>query len=319
MTIKHGHEDIGTLHLELYHDVVPRTVENFMALLEGGSGSRLTYRNSISHRLITGFMAQFGDITKGDGTGGESIYGPSFDDENFVKTHDRKGMLSMANSGPNTNGSQFFVTFRKTPHLDGKHVVFGHVDLERSGHVLRNLERIKTDKGDKPLKPVVVVDCGVVIEDDDDNDNNNPAEEEAISSLPTKNANDEEIAIGEEEDEEEPEDEQNMTKAQKMRNRMRKLKMKMNQARQLNQKALRQEGEAMGSEEGKVKQRKQQKWQEKKLQQDAWEAQNARAVKLGEETGVDAKYLVESASSSLVRIFFLNLFDLFTGWCMFIL
>jgi len=294
MTIKHGLDDIGTLHLELYDEIVPKTVKNFMALLEGGS-SRLTYRNSISHRLIPGFMAQFGDITKGDGTGGESIYGPTFEDENFQVKHIRAGMLSMANSGPNTNGSQFFVTFKPTPHLDDKHVVFGHVDLEQSGHVLKRLERVKTDKGDKPLKPVVVVDCGVVLEEEEMDDNTNVVAEE----LPTSNANEaeEEIDI----DEEEPdEDEANMTKAQKMKARMRKLKMKMNQARQLNQKALRQEGEAMGSEEGRNKQRKQQKWQEKKLQQDAWKAQNARAVKLGEETGVDAKYLVESASSSMV-------------------
>ena len=314
MTIKHGHDDVGTLHLELYHDVVPRTVENFMALLEGKSG-RLTYRNSISHRLITGFMAQFGDITKGDGTGGESIYGETFDDENFIRKHDRKGMLSMANSGPNTNGSQFFVTFRKTPHLDGKHVVFGHVDLEQSASALRNLERVKTDKGDNPLKPVVVVDCGVVIDDDEaaEDDNDGSAAEEV--NVPANNpANDDEINIDEEEEEE---DETNMTKAQKMKVRMRKLKMKMNQARQLNQKALRQEGEALGSEEGRAKQKKQQRWQEKKLQQDDWAAKNARAVKLGEETGVDAKYLVESASSSVVRVrfpyfFYVNCCILFT-------
>lgn len=297
MTIKHGHDDVGTLHLELYDEVVPKTVKNFMALLEGSG--RLTYKNSISHRLIPGFMAQFGDITKGDGTGGESIYGESFDDENFEMKHKQKGTLSMANSGPNTNSSQFFVTLKPTPQLDGKHVVFGHVDLERSYSVLTNLGRIKAEKGsDRPLKPVVVVDCGVVFDNDDSNDN--PAADENAATLPTKSntSNDDEIDI--EEEEEEPEvDESNMTKAQKMKNRMRKLKMKMNQARQLNRKALRQEGEAMGSEEGQVKQRKQQKWQEKKLQKDAWEAQNARAVQLGEETGVDAKYLVESASSSL--------------------
>jgi len=308
MTIKHGHDDLGTLHIELYHETCPLTVKNFMSILEGvegPSGQRLTYRNSICHRLVPGFMAQFGDITKGDGTGGESIYGPNFDDESFVKQHDRKGILSMANSGPNTNASQFFVTFRKTPHLDSKHVVFGHIDLEKSDFVLRKLEKVKTDKSDRPFKPVVIVDCGVLLKDDD---NTNLAEEIVGDGNQNQKVSREDFDLEDDEHKEEPEEEEgSVSKAQAIRNRLRTLKMKMNQARQLNRKALQKEGEAMGSEEGKARQRNQHKKQEKKMKQEAWQAHNARAVEFGKETGVDAKYLVEPASLSLARTISLTL------------
>ena len=109
LTLKHGHDDLGTLHLELYHDVVPKTVKNFMALLQGSG--RLSYRNSCSHRLIPQFMAQFGDITRGDGTGGESIYGPNFDDENFVKRHNyRRTIKEVYGAHLNKNGCRFHYT-----------------------------------------------------------------------------------------------------------------------------------------------------------------------------------------------------------------
>jgi cyclophilin family peptidyl-prolyl cis-trans isomerase len=303
VTIKHGPEEVGTLHLVLYHDVVPRTVKNFMALLEGSG--RLSYRNSISHRLIRGFMAQFGDITNGDGTGGDSIYGSSFADENFMKKHDRKGILSMANSGKDTNSSQFFISFSRLPHLDGKHVVFGHVDLERSASVLDKLEKIETDSGDKPLKPVVITDCGVVIDDQSNNiaiennpENNHVRASEGSESAP-KQVQEEEIVL-EEEPLDEPEDTTNMSKSQILKHRLRKIKMKMNQARQLNRKALMREGEEMGSEEGKAKLQKQKLIQEKKMRQEAWEVRNAMAVKKGEEVGVDAKYLTMPADTSVV-------------------
>jgi ATP-dependent RNA helicase DDX18/HAS1 len=149
---------------ELFADVVPRTAENFRALCTGERGrgqfgKPLSFRGCPFHRIIPGFMAQGGDFTKGDGTGGESVYGRTFPDENFKLRHDRPLLLSMANAGKNTNGSQFFITFDSTPHLDGKHVVFGKVLSGKD--VVRALERVGTGGG-KPARPARIVDCGEV-------------------------------------------------------------------------------------------------------------------------------------------------------------
>jgi cyclophilin family peptidyl-prolyl cis-trans isomerase len=153
--------------MELFKNIVPLTTENFRCLCTGEkgrsprSGKNLHYFNSIFHRVIRGFMAQGGDFTKFDGTGGESIYGREFKDENFKLQHNEPFLLSMANAGKNTNGSQFFITFQKAPHLNGKHTVFGRV--EKGQDFLRKLEGLPTNQNDKPLKKVTIVKCGQLI------------------------------------------------------------------------------------------------------------------------------------------------------------
>ncbi|XP_064936152.1 peptidyl-prolyl cis-trans isomerase CYP40 isoform X3 [Musa acuminata AAA Group] len=172
MDVSIGGEMEGRIVVELFADVVPRTTENFRALCtrEKGVGPHtgvpLHFKGSCFHRVIKGFMIQGGDISAGNGTGGESIYGLKFEDENFVLKHERKGMLSMANSGPNTNGSQFFITTTRTSHLDGKHVVFGKV-LKGMG-VVRSIEHTPVGDADCPTVDVVISDCGELPEGADD-------------------------------------------------------------------------------------------------------------------------------------------------------
>ena len=156
-------EEVKRIEFELFKDKVPKTAENFRALCTGEKsteGKKLHYKNSIFHRIIKDFMMQGGDFENANGTGGCSIYGNKFDDEKFVYKHSVPGLLSMANSGPNTNGSQFFVTFKESPWLDGKHVVFGKVIGGMD--VCREIEGLETNSQDVPQKEVMVVECGEI-------------------------------------------------------------------------------------------------------------------------------------------------------------
>jgi len=156
LDIKIGDSPPERVEIGLFGKTVPKTVNNFVELAKRTAPEG--YKNSKFHRVIKDFMIQGGDFTKGDGTGGLSIYGERFADENFKLKHCGAGWLSMANAGKDTNGSQFFITTKKTPWLDDRHVVFGKI---LSGmKTIRKVEGTETDPRDKPLKDVTIVDCG---------------------------------------------------------------------------------------------------------------------------------------------------------------
>tara|TARA_B100001758_G_C18408624_1_gene614021 strand:+ start:2604 stop:3323 length:720 start_codon:yes stop_codon:yes gene_type:complete len=149
-----GHPNLYNVEIELFDDIVPLTAKNFRTIATKGVNNK-SYKNSIFHRVIKNFMIQGGDIINQDGTGSTSIFGKQFEDENFQLKHTSKGLLSMANSGPNTNGSQFFITTELTPHLDNKHVVFGKV--VKGYDVIEKIERLATDANDKPYQTVKII------------------------------------------------------------------------------------------------------------------------------------------------------------------
>ena len=154
----------GRMKFELYADRVPKTVENFRQFCTGEhkdpAGKPMGYKGSIFHRSIHSFMIQGGDFLNSDGTGSISIYGGQFADENFDVKHTSPGLLSMANSGKNTNGCQFFITCARAEFLDNKHVVFGRI-MGPEGHaIMRKIENLPTDEGDRPRMKVEIVECG---------------------------------------------------------------------------------------------------------------------------------------------------------------
>ncbi|KAH8108033.1 peptidyl-prolyl cis-trans isomerase B precursor [Cristinia sonorae] len=164
LDIKNGDDDLGRIVIGLFGEDVPKTAENFRALASGatadGTSLGFGYKNAIFHRVIKDFMIQSGDITHGDGTGGKSIYGQYFPDENFEIPFDAPGLVAMANKGEDTNSSQFFITTVITDWLNGKHVVFGKI---LSGmDVVDRIQNLLTDGNDRPLQSVVISNCGEV-------------------------------------------------------------------------------------------------------------------------------------------------------------
>lgn len=158
-----GDKPMGRLVIELYRDVVPKTAENFRQLCTGEfrmNGVPIGYKNSSFHRIMKDFMVQGGDFVKGDGTGSLCIFGEKFADENFVLKHDQAGLLSMANSGPNTNGCQFFITTAKCDWLNDKHVVFGKVLDPASMSIVRKIENVSVVQNSKPSLSVIITECG---------------------------------------------------------------------------------------------------------------------------------------------------------------
>ena len=157
-----GTEKLGRIKFELFADICPRTAENFRQFCTGEAlrGSLpMGYKGCTFHRVVANFVIQGGDFVKRDGTGSISIYGEHFPDENFKLSHNAPGLLSMANEGPNTNGCQFFITCKESPHLDGKHVVFGRV--VEGMDVVRMIEKSRVfPKTNTPVHPVTIFECG---------------------------------------------------------------------------------------------------------------------------------------------------------------
>merc|ERR1711879_868985 len=163
-----GNIPLGRIVFELFTEIAPKTADNFRSLCTGEAGigktteKPLHYKGCLFHRVVKNFMAQGGDFVNGNGTGGESIYGGTFDDEDLTAMkHDRPFLLSMANRGKNTNGSQFFITTAPASHLDGCHVIFGQVVAGKE--VVKEMELVDTDKKDRPLQDIKIVNSGELV------------------------------------------------------------------------------------------------------------------------------------------------------------
>jgi cyclophilin family peptidyl-prolyl cis-trans isomerase len=253
--IRIGGETIGRMEFELFADSCPRTAENFRCFCTGEmgksktTGKHLFYKNTVIHRVIKGFMAQGGDYENADGTGGESIYGKNFGDENFQHKHIGPGMLSMANAGKNTNGSQFFITFKTTSHLNGKHVVFGR--LCTGIDVLKRIEMVATGREDRPNQEVLVYNTGQVGKAPI------PLDMMKDSAATTAAANDEEIDLEEPaEEEQEPEKPADFEQMSDKQKKLFELRLKVNKARKDNKREVAEEHQRLNSKKNPDSRRK---------------------------------------------------------------
>ena len=225
LDFKKGDEELGRVIIELFIDIVPKTCTNFISLCTGKhkgkiKGKRLYYKKSVVHRVIEGFMIQMGDFTNGDGTGGYSIYGKTFDDENFKIPHS-KYCLSMANAGKNTNGSQFFICTGNCNHLNGKHVVFGKVIHGKD--VIDTIEKTETKSNDRPIIPIIISKCGQLMlvkraqqsMDKDDINNSNKNNNESASESESETESQSESQSDDEDDNDNDEEYEYIKKKEK--------------------------------------------------------------------------------------------------------
>jgi cyclophilin family peptidyl-prolyl cis-trans isomerase len=261
-----GSRSIGRIEMELYANVVHKTAENFRALCTGShgigtNGTPLHFRGCLFHRVIPGFMAQCGDFTRGDGTGGESIYGNNFADENFEMRHSQAGLLSMANSGPNTNGSQFFMTFKATPHLDGRHVVFGRV--VEGMDVLSIIEKAATDVSDRPKQDIIIQDCGQIHSEEPEREEDEVASQVSTQkNVQEKNVEEEAKVVEKEEPEIDIEKATSSMSASQKKLFM--LRMKINAGRKANKEEVEHEYRRMQDSSYAARQAKEERLQEQK-------------------------------------------------------
>ena len=158
-----GESKSERVYFELFNNITPKTCENFRQLCTGEqirNGKPIGYKNTHFHRIVKDFVVQGGDFIFGNGKGSYSIYGETFPDENFRVNHNKEGILSMANTGPNTNGCQFFITLGKCPWLDGKHVAFGQVLDSNSMNIIKRISKVDVDEQSRPKIPVEIIQCG---------------------------------------------------------------------------------------------------------------------------------------------------------------
>ena len=307
LEIEVGGKAAGRVVAELRDDVTPITCRNFRELCvgqsESTSGRKLAYKRSTFHRVIPGFMCQGGDFTRGDGTGGESIYGKTFDDENFILKHTGPGVLSMANCGPNTNGSQFFLCTASTPWLDGKHVVFGNV--VEGMDVVRYIETVGSKSGNTS-KTVVISDCGLVepsgtgrdgagektaVEDDLDAQSLRRLRDASTKDAEAKAVKETAPAPEPEPTEADPQVAEGYENLSEREKKLYNLRMKLKQSRKLNQSAVVEEQKQKSSSA-----KENEKAEYKKVQKE----RKAKKAKQMESYGLDKDqhYLMQSAESA---------------------